>query len=268
MSDMETHLQVLFRDLRRLEANLLLDGWYDEIAASTKTSGLFAEVKSALDDVRTTLWRGIQASSAQNRTAFMDLLEKHRLQRSVELLRTATNRPLSERSQQIADCDRNDETKQRSSTILEDSMKHVLVVDDDRIVNVLITRELQKQGHAVLMAYDPVQAATTMSRSRVDLVIVDVMMPGGSAFDVIKRMKISTRLGPIPIIAISSGMTHELCEQLMQHGADRCLKKPLDLESLSRAIRDLLPAEDLQIAGPEMAIAGNRTRMEIVKGAS
>jgi len=268
VSDTEIYLQTLLRDLRRLEADLLLDGWYDENAESTRVSALFAETKSALDNVRTSLWRRIQASSAQNREAVIELVERHRLQRSVELLRAMTSKPYSDRPQQIPDRGRYSETKQRSSS-MEDSMKNVLVVEDDRVVNTLIARELQKLGHAVLMAYDPVQAATTMSRSRVDLVIVDVMMPGGNAFDVIKRMKISTRLEPIPIIAISSGMTHELSEELMQMGADRCLKKPLDLESLSRAIGDLLPDETLHIvhhAEPEMAMRGNRARLKVVEG--
>lgn len=269
MSDTAVYLQTLLRDLRRLEADLLLDGWYDENAESARVSALFAETKGALDNVRTSLWRRIQASRAENREAVIELVEKHRLQRSVDLLRAVTSKPYSDRPQQIPDGGRNSETKEISSS-MEDSMNHVLVVEDDRVVNTLITRELQKQGHAVLIAYDPVQAATTMSRSRVDLVIVDVMMPGGSAFDVIKRMKISSRLKPIPIIAISSGMTQELSEQLVQQGADRCFKKPLDLESLSRAIGDLLPDENLQIvhrSEAEMARSGKRAWLEVVKAA-
>ena len=39
-------------------------------------------------------------------------------------------------------------------------MKYVLVVDDDKVVNLLITRELQKKGYGVFMSYDAVQAGT------------------------------------------------------------------------------------------------------------
>jgi DNA-binding response OmpR family regulator len=53
------------------------------------------------------------------------------------------------------------------------TMKHVLVVDDDRVVNLLITRELQKNGYGVFMSYDTVQAGTTLARTRIDAVIVD-----------------------------------------------------------------------------------------------
>ena len=141
-------------------------------------------------------------------------------------------------------------------------MKYVLVIDDDKVVTLLITRELQKRGYGVFMSYDAVQAGTTLSRARVDAVIVDVQLVGGTAFDVIQRMKLSTRLGPIPIIAISSGMTPQLAEKLVRHGASRCMKKPLDLDVLQRNLEEIFAQEELQLVhrevsqGPRPGIAG------------
>ena len=127
-------------------------------------------------------------------------------------------------------------------------MKYILVADDDPVTNLVITRELQKNGYGVLMAHDVVHASMTLTRSRVDVVIVDVRMPGGSAFDVIRRMKHSTRLGPIPIIAISSGMNSELAASLNRQGADRCMKKPVDLDALRAAVVELISQQELKIA--------------------
>jgi len=126
-------------------------------------------------------------------------------------------------------------------------MKYILVADDDPMTNLVITRELQKNGYGVLMAHDVVHASMTLTRSRVDVVIVDVRMPGGSAFDVIRRMKHSTRLGPIPIIAISSGMNGELAASLSRQGADRCMKKPVDLNALLGAVTELMSQQELKI---------------------
>jgi len=126
-------------------------------------------------------------------------------------------------------------------------MKYILVADDDPMTNLVITRELQKNGYGVLMAHDVVHASMTLTRSRVDVVIVDVRMPGGSAFDVIRRMKNSTRLGPIPIIAISSGMNGELAASLSRHGADRCMKKPVDRNALLGAVTELMSQQELKI---------------------
>jgi DNA-binding NtrC family response regulator len=139
-------------------------------------------------------------------------------------------------------------------------MKYVLVVDDDKVVNLLITRELQKKGYGVFMSYDAVQAGTTLSRARVHAVIVDVQLIGGSAFDVIQRMKLSTRLGPIPIIAISSGMSPQLAGKLVKHGASRCMKKPLDLDFLQRTLEEIFAHEELQIVHRQVsqrALAGD-----------
>jgi CheY-like chemotaxis protein len=139
-------------------------------------------------------------------------------------------------------------------------MKYVLIVEDDKVVNLLITRELQKKGYGVFMSYDAVQAGTILSRARVDAVIVDVHLIGGSAFDVIQRMKLSTRLGPIPIIAISSAMTPELAEKLVQHGATSCMKKPLDLNVLQRTLQEIFAHEELQIVHRQVsprAMAGD-----------
>src|ERR1051326_2654456 len=127
-------------------------------------------------------------------------------------------------------------------------MKYVLVADYDPMTSLLITRELQKNGYGVLMAHDVVHASMTLTRARIDAVIVDVRMPGGSAFDVIHRMKNSTRLGPIPIIAISSGMTQELAADLVRHGADRCIKKPVDFDALQATVKELISAQEAKIA--------------------
>ena len=141
-------------------------------------------------------------------------------------------------------------------------MKYILVADDDPVTNLLITRELQKEGYGVLMAHDVVHASMTLTRTRIDAVIVDVRMPGGSAFDVIHRMKNSTRLGPIPIIAISSSMTQELAADLVRHGADRCMKKPVDVNALQTTVKELILAQEDKLAqrpaSPASAMYGSR----------
>jgi hypothetical protein len=92
LSDTEKCLHTLLGDLRRLETNLLSDGWYEKIAAHGKTALLFAEIKNAVDNVRTSLWCRIQANSGQNPEFLVNLVERHRLQRAVELLRSRVDK--------------------------------------------------------------------------------------------------------------------------------------------------------------------------------
>lgn len=119
-------------------------------------------------------------------------------------------------------------------------MKRILVADDDNVITLAITRELQKHRYGTLTANDVVQAMMILTRSQVDAVIVDLKMPGGSAFDVIRRMKNSNRLGPLPIIAISSSMTAGIEAGLRRRGADCCMQKPVDLKELVLALQTFL----------------------------
>lgn len=81
----EKFLQTLLRDLRVLETSLLCDKENPE--ENKRTSFLFAEIKRAIDNVRTSLWCRMQAASGHNVESAM-LVDQHRLQRAVDLLRS------------------------------------------------------------------------------------------------------------------------------------------------------------------------------------
>jgi hypothetical protein len=80
----EKFLQILLRDLRVLETSLLCD---DDQEENKRTSFLLAEIKRAVDNVRTSLWCRMHAASGHNVESAM-LVEQHRLQRAVDLLRS------------------------------------------------------------------------------------------------------------------------------------------------------------------------------------
>src|SRR5437764_10638572 len=90
----EKFLQTLLRDLRVLETSLLCDD--DNQEENKRTSFLLAEIKRALDNVRTSLWCRMQAASGHNPKSVM-LVDQHRLQRVVDLLRS----PAVERTAQM-----------------------------------------------------------------------------------------------------------------------------------------------------------------------
>ena len=84
-------------------------------------------------------------------------------------------------------------------------MKYVLVVDDDKVVNLLITRELQKNGYGVFMSYDTVQAGTTLTRTRVDAVterdesrarLIDALSGSGLGVHEIGQRAVTSDLKP------------------------------------------------------------------------
>lgn len=124
-------------------------------------------------------------------------------------------------------------------------MKHILIADDDRVAAGLYARALQSKGNAIHFAYDVMQAIMTVMRSRVDAVILDIHMPGGTGLDVINRMKTSNHLGPIPIIVISGTADAETAAKALEMGADAFFAKPVDTRELHDVVYRILGGEPL-----------------------
>ena len=83
----EKFLQALLRDLRLLETKLLSESSDQEGTENAQTSFLLAGIKEAVDNIRTSLWCRMQAASGHNPESAA-LVERHRLQRAVDLLRS------------------------------------------------------------------------------------------------------------------------------------------------------------------------------------
>ena len=67
-------------------------------------------------------------------------------------------------------------------------MAKILIVEDERMINELILRNLQAVGHSCVQAYDGAQALDELDRSSFDLVILDIMLPKLSGFEVMARI--------------------------------------------------------------------------------
>jgi DNA-binding response OmpR family regulator len=119
-------------------------------------------------------------------------------------------------------------------------MKTILVTDDDLVLVRILTNYLQKHRFCTLVAHTVPEAISVVTRNKVDAVILDMNMPGGSGTAVIKRMKAFNRTGPIPIVVLSGSMDSEVRQTLLQMGADRCFLKPPDLEEITACVKELM----------------------------
>lgn len=116
---------------------------------------------------------------------------------------------------------------------------NVLIADDDPVIIRLLSMALRKAGFATFVAYDVVQAMATIRRSKIDAVVLDLSMPGGSGHDVVHRLKSSNRTGQIPIIVVSGSAGAEQKAQVLADGADLFLEKPPDLAALLAGVAKL-----------------------------
>lgn len=71
----------------------------------------------------------------------------------------------------------------------DDNAAHILVIDDDSRIRDLLARYLQDNGYRVTAAIDAATARATMAGLSFDLLILDVMMPGESGFDLAKAIR-------------------------------------------------------------------------------
>jgi len=120
----------------------------------------------------------------------------------------------------------------------------ILVVDDDRNIRELLRQELESAGCAVREAGDAVAAIAAVRQKRPDLVVLDVMMPGLSGFDVAAVLKGDPATGRIPIVILS---VVEDRERGYRIGVDRYLTKPVDMERLLGEVASLLAAGDRRL---------------------
>lgn len=117
----------------------------------------------------------------------------------------------------------------------------ILVVDDEPDVVTLIERILQPEGFEVLQAYDGISALDMAERDKPDLILLDIMMPMMSGYEVCEQLKTNPQTQHIPVLAFSSGHTQDAWEKSQQAGAATLLSKPFSSAELVAQVRRHLP---------------------------
>ena len=120
--------------------------------------------------------------------------------------------------------------------------KHVLIADDE--ANIVISLEflMQREGHRVSIARDGDAALEAIRRERPDLVLLDVMMPGKSGFEVCQAVRADETLATVKILMLSAkGRDTDLAKGSAL-GADAYMTKPFSTRALADKVRELLDA--------------------------
>lgn len=122
----------------------------------------------------------------------------------------------------------------------------VLVVDDNEVNRDLLARRLQRQGHAVTVAEDGLQALELMRSEPFDLVLLDIMMPQMNGYQVLENLKADEKLRYIPVIMISAVDDIDSIVRCIELGAEDYLSKPFNPVLLKARISACLEKKRLR----------------------
>src|SRR5438445_3835622 len=115
----------------------------------------------------------------------------------------------------------------------------VLVADDNEVAQRLCRRVLEKAGHKVLTASDGLEAVTLALANPLDMILMDVAMPGMDGLEAMRQIK-AQKPGMAIVIASAHSMASDR-ERFLAAGADDVLSKPFRLTDLN-AVVDRLAA--------------------------
>jgi two-component system OmpR family response regulator len=114
---------------------------------------------------------------------------------------------------------------------------HVLVVDDDRGIRELLSRYLRKNGLRVDVAANGREMESRLSDSKIDLVVLDRIMPGEDGLTLCRDLRSRSRV-PIIMLTLLGADTDRISG--LQMGADDYVQKPFNPEELLARIRAVL----------------------------
>jgi len=117
----------------------------------------------------------------------------------------------------------------------------IMIVDDDPNIKLALRIRLRANHYNTVQASDGYSAIAVAQKERPDLIILDLGLPAGDGFVVLKHLKHSDTLSNIPVIILTARDPHLNEEQTLQAGATAFFQKPVDNSELLDAIRANLP---------------------------
>lgn len=110
-------------------------------------------------------------------------------------------------------------------------MKKILLVEDNKEIHDLIKNALEKERYIVKNAYSGTEALIILEKENVDIILLDLMLPGINGEEIIKKIK------SIPIIVISAKVSKEDKINSLSIGANDYITKPFDMDELLARVK-------------------------------
>ncbi len=114
---------------------------------------------------------------------------------------------------------------------------HILIIEDDEDINRLLCNIVSKSGYSPKPAYSGTEALIYLDSGKWDMILIDLMLPGLSGEELLKKV---TNESHIPVIIISAKLETQSKIHALRAGADDYITKPFDIEEVSARIDSCL----------------------------
>ena len=121
-------------------------------------------------------------------------------------------------------------------------MRHVVLIEDEANISQALRFILTRDGFEVTTHGDGNGAVEMLREKRPDVVILDLMLPGRSGFEILSEMRADPGLAQIPVLMLSARGQARDREAAARAGADRFMAKPFANGEILAAVRSLADA--------------------------
>ena len=128
----------------------------------------------------------------------------------------------------------------------------ILITEDNTHAALLLEYALERDGYISIKATNGLEALEIVANDDVDLVILDVVLPGMDGFEICYRMRSSPETASIPVVIVSAKTSDEFGAKALLVGADAYFKKPLVLVDLLSTLESLLENGDMNACDDDL----------------
>ncbi len=118
--------------------------------------------------------------------------------------------------------------------------KHILLVEDEDALRKMVKYRLEGYNYSVSAAATGEEGLNKVYEGKVDLIILDIMLPGLDGYEVCRRLKSNLRYSEIPILMFTAKGSGDSQEKAFEAGADDYLVKPYEGDILLYKVKTLL----------------------------
>jgi two-component system cell cycle response regulator len=116
----------------------------------------------------------------------------------------------------------------------------ILLIEDDPLSARLVDLVLKSEGHQVIMVQDGLRGLEIAQGTSIDLVLLDLMLPGIDGFEVLRQLRADPKTAAVKVVVVSAKSQPADKERAAELGIDAYLTKPYRKIELLEVVRSLL----------------------------